>query len=77
MVGRACVPGPVRVVDVDVAVECSSNLHCGPRARDASAALGLVLTSPRCGGRASAASAALDELAAVEDEGVGSSLFCP
>ena len=38
---EACTPGPVRVVDVDVAVECSSGTYVRALARDAGAALGV------------------------------------
>ena len=38
---EACTPGPVSVVDVDVAVECSSGTYVRALARDAGAALGV------------------------------------
>ena len=64
----ACVPGPVRVVDVDVAVECSSGTYVRALARDAGAALGVgahltALRRTRVGDFPLEGALTLDELA--------------
>lgn len=79
----ACVPGPVRVVDVDVAVECSSGTYVRALARDAGAALGVgahltALRRTRVGDFPLEGALTLDELAAaVEDEGGGQQPVLP
>ena len=79
----ACVPGPVRVVDVDVAVECSSGTYVRALARDAGAALGVgahltALRRTRVGDFPLEGALTLDELAAaVEDEGGGEQPVLP
>ncbi|MEE0238078.1 MAG: tRNA pseudouridine(55) synthase TruB [Pauljensenia sp.] len=75
--GAACASGPVRVVDVDVAVECSSGTYVRALARDAGAALGvgahlIALRRTRVGGFPLNDALTLDELTrAVEDTPTG------
>ena len=75
--GAACASGPVRVVDVDVAVECSSGTYVRALARDAGAALGvgahlIALRRTRVGGFPLDDALTLDELTrAVEDTPTG------
>lgn len=75
--GAACASGPVRVVDVDVAVECSSGTYVRALARDAGAALGVgahltALRRTRVGGFPLDDALTLDELTrAVEDTPTG------
>ena len=75
--GAAYASGPVRVVDVDVAVECSSGTYVRALARDAGAALGVgahltALRRTRVGGFPLDDALTLDELTrAVEDTPTG------
>lgn len=75
--GAACPPGPVRVVDVDVDVECSSGTYVRALARDAGAALGVgahltALRRTRVGGFPLDDALTLDELTrAVENTPTG------
>ncbi len=75
--GAACASGPVRVVDVDVAVECSSGTYVRALARDAGVALGVgahltALRRTRVGGFPLDDALTLDELTrAVEDTPTG------